>query len=192
MTKRVVLIGAIAENGLYGYGRGVEGKIPWRSKQDMKFFRETTIGHTIVMGRGTWESIPPAYRPFVERVNFVVTNNPQFVLTKDDQEKGVRIFNSISNAIDAAPTEKVFVIGAKDIWYNTISHAHELLINRIGLTPSVDELHEPVFFRELLDPVSYFDGFVQEGVPVELCENPGTENAFSINCHRYLREITSS
>lgn len=182
--KHVVLIGAVALNGVYGQGRGVKGSIPWRSSVDMQFFRETTTPHTVVMGRGTYESIPPKFRPFKNRTNFVVTNDPRFRLSDEDIAKGVKIFNSISSAIDAAPTEKVFMIGAMDIWYNTARIADELLINRIGLNPPVDS--DTVFFRDLLDPENYFDGFVQEGEPTILVENQGKPDAFFVQCYRYL------
>lgn len=187
MMKQVILIGAIAENGVYGQGRGVHGSIPWRSSKDMSFFKETTVGHTIGMGRGTWESIPPKYRPFAGRTNFVVTNNPEFCLVKEDVEKGVKVLNSIISVIGYAPSEKVFMIGAKDIWYNTIHHADVLLINRIGIIPKIDD--DTVFFPELLDPEKHFERFVQDGEPTVLTENQGTEKEFLVTCYRYVRKL---
>lgn len=186
MSKQVILIAGIAENGVYGQGRGVAGAIPWRSSKDMNFFKETTMGHTIGMGRGTWESIPPRYRPFSGRTNFIVTNNPEFRLAKEDAEKGVKVLNSIPSVIVSAPTSKVFMIGGKDIWYNTIYHAHVLLINRIGLSPSINQ--HTVLFPELLDPEKYFEGFVQDGEPIVLIENPGTENELIVTCYRFVRK----
>ena len=52
-------------------GIGKDGQLPWRLKADMKFFKETTIGdgnNAVVMGRKTWESIPPKYRPLPKRI----------------------------------------------------------------------------------------------------------------------------
>lgn len=185
MEQTVALIGAIALNGVYGRGRGPLGSIPWKSKEDMKFFRATTMGGTVVMGRGTWESLPQAFRPLKGRTNFIITNNPVFVISQEDVAKRVKIFGSVFAAIEAAPTEKVFVIGGGDIWYNTAEYAHELLINQVGLRPDITE--DSVIFKQLLDPTRYFHDFVQEGEPT-LMRDASEDGAFDIHCFRYVRK----
>ena len=183
-----ILIGAVAENGLYGYGRGSAGRIPWRSKEDMKFFRETTTPHAIAMGRGTWDSIPAKFRPFTNRTNYIITNNLSFGLSQADRDSGVQVFNSVSSVDAAVSTEKVFWIGSSNIWYNVVHDADELLINRIGLSPSIAEELQPVFFHALLDPTQYFEGFVQAGDPNILVENKDTPEEFTVSCYRYTRK----
>jgi dihydrofolate reductase len=68
---RISLIVAAAENGVIGAG----GAIPWRSSADMKYFRKTTMGKPVMMGRRTWESLPEAFRPLQGRENIVITSN---------------------------------------------------------------------------------------------------------------------
>ncbi len=118
MEKTVIVIGAVSQDGVYGVGN----KIPWRIPSEIKHFKEQTMGHTVVMGRGTWESLPPKFRPLPDRANMVITNTPQHGV------EGAEVFKSIEQAIDAAATEKVFLIGGHDIWYHGMSLADEALI----------------------------------------------------------------
>lgn len=71
---------------------GVDGKLPWpRAQRDMDHFREKTTNGVVIMGRGTWESLPEAVRPLPNRVNIVVTTDPDYeapgaiVMTTDKQ-----------------------------------------------------------------------------------------------------------
>ena len=64
------------------FGIGFNGTIPWRVAEDLKFFKETTSStndrnkkNAVIMGRKTWESIPPKYRPLKDRFNIVLTRN---------------------------------------------------------------------------------------------------------------------
>ena len=61
---------------------GKNGDMPWRGKvpSDMKRFVELTVGHSVVMGRKTWDSIPFKFRPLPNRQNIVLTRNPQFTI----------------------------------------------------------------------------------------------------------------
>jgi dihydrofolate reductase len=65
----VGLIWAQTPDGVIGAGN----TIPWRVPEDVAHFKATTLGHTVVMGRKTWESLPPRFRPFSGRRNIVVT-----------------------------------------------------------------------------------------------------------------------
>ena len=55
---------------------GIDNRLPWHLPEDMKFFRETTRGKPVIMGRKTWESLPDAFRPLPGRANIVVSRNP--------------------------------------------------------------------------------------------------------------------
>ena len=57
---------------------GAAGNLLWHLPKDMAFFKETTIGHHVLMGRKTYESIPEKYRPLKGRVNIVVSNTTEF------------------------------------------------------------------------------------------------------------------
>ena len=65
--SEIVLVVAIADNGVIGK----DGGIPWRIPEDLKRFKAITMGHTVVMGRKTWDSLPK--KPLLGRVNVVVT-----------------------------------------------------------------------------------------------------------------------
>ena len=71
---KISLVAAVARNGVIGRG----GTIPWRLPEDMAHFRELTMGHPVIMGRRTWESLPDRFRPLPGRRNVVVTRNPDW------------------------------------------------------------------------------------------------------------------
>ena len=119
--KMVTAIIAISDNGVYGEG----SEIPWKLPKDLAHFKELTTDHTVVMGRGTWESLPPKFRPLPNRINFVVTNTPGY------SAPGATIFASVEQAIEAATTEKVFCIGGTGIWYHAL---HLQLVDEIWIT----------------------------------------------------------
>ncbi len=121
MSKKVIVIAAVSQDGVYG----IKGAIPWHIPADMKHFKEQTTGQTVVMGRGTWESLPKKFRPLPDRINMVITNTPGY------EAKGGVIMKSIQQAIDAAKTEKVFLIGGHDIWYDGMSICDEALITEV-------------------------------------------------------------
>lgn len=75
---------------------GVNGGMPWRLSPDLRYFKAMTIGCPVIMGRGTWDSMPPKFRPLPGRENIVVTHNPDFVAD------GARSFTSIDSALDYA------------------------------------------------------------------------------------------
>lgn len=75
---------------------GVNGGMPWRLSPDLRYFKEMTIGCPVIMGRGTWDAMPPKFRPLPGRENIVVTRNPDFVAD------GARSFTSIDAALDYA------------------------------------------------------------------------------------------
>ncbi len=75
MTDRTVtLIWAQAHGGVIG----ADNSIPWRVSEDMAYFKRVTMGHPVIMGRRTWDSIPSKFRPFSGRRNIVVTRDPQW------------------------------------------------------------------------------------------------------------------
>lgn len=75
---------------------GVNGGMPWRLSPDLRHFKAMTIGCPVIMGRGTWDAMPPKFRPLPGRENIVVTHNPDFVAD------GARSFTSIDAALNYA------------------------------------------------------------------------------------------
>jgi dihydrofolate reductase len=116
LLNEIVLVVAVAQNGVIGK----EGAIPWHISEDMKRFKALTMGHRVVMGRKTWDSLPK--KPLPGRVNVVVTRQ------KDWQEPGALTASSLSQAI-ADASSSVMVIGGAEIYEHAIA-----LASRIELT----------------------------------------------------------
>ena len=155
MGKKVALIAAVSENGVYGEGV----TIPWYIPKDFHHFKQLTTSCTVIMGRGTWESLPEKVRPLPNRTNSVVTNTPDY------QAKGAQVFQSVKQAIDSAVTEKVFCIGGRDIWYNalTLHMVDELWVTVVH--SKYPETANTRFARELINPAA------QEKWPLFYCED---------------------
>lgn len=75
---------------------GVNGGMPWRLSPDLRYFKEMTIGCPVIMGRGTWDSMPEKFRPLPGRENIIVSRNPDFM------PDGAKSFTSINDAISYA------------------------------------------------------------------------------------------
>ena len=119
---RVALVAAIARGGVIGRDSG----IPWRLPEDMQRFRALTMGHPVVMGRRTWESLPDQFRPLPGRGNVVVTRNP------DWSAQGADRAGSIEDALRLLEGEAtVFVIGGGEIYAAALPSADELLLTEI-------------------------------------------------------------
>ena len=120
--SEIVLVVAIAQNGVIGNN----GLIPWHISDDMKRFKALTLGHTVVMGRKTWDSLPR--KPLPGRVNVVVTRQ------KDWQAEGAVVAHSLDEAM-ARASGAVMVIGGAEIYERALP-----LATRIELT----EVHKDI------------------------------------------------
>lgn len=92
-------------------GIGANNKLLWNIPEDMQRFRDITNGHTVVMGRKTWESIPLQRRPLINRKNIILTRD---VYYKAD---GAIVINSVESLKDhVLPEDKVFIIGGSEVY----------------------------------------------------------------------------
>ena len=103
-------------------GIGIENRLPWRLPEDLAHFKRTTIGHPIVMGRKTFESIG---RPLPGRRNIVVSRNPAW------QHAGVETVGSIPAAIALVPDLEVFLIGGAEIFRQAWELCDTLIVTEI-------------------------------------------------------------
>ncbi len=121
----LALICAMAGNGVIGNNN----MLPWRLPEDLRHFRRTTMGHSIVMGRKTWESIG---RPLPGRTNIVVTRQPDYqaegASVRDSLEAALKLAENIA-AIDGA--EQVFVIGGAELYRQALPLARLFHLTRI-------------------------------------------------------------
>jgi dihydrofolate reductase len=114
--SEIVLVLALADNGVIGK----DGGIPWHISEDMKRFKALTMGHTVVMGRKTWDSLP--IRPLPGRVNVVVTRQ------QDWQAEGATVAHSLGQATSGT-SGMVMIIGGAEIYERALP-----LASRIELT----------------------------------------------------------
>jgi dihydrofolate reductase len=118
-TPRLTLIVARARNGAIGHA----GTLPWRLPEDLAFFKRTTMGHPIVMGRKTWDSIG---RPLPGRRSIVVTRNTAFTAP------GAEVVGTLDAALKAAgDVPEVFVVGGSELYASAMPRADRLIITEI-------------------------------------------------------------
>ncbi len=112
---------------------GANGRIPWHSKEDMRCFRRTTIGHAVIMGRLTYESLPK--RPLLDRHNIVVSRS---ITSLPDSEvvSSVEEAISLAHTLDPCP----FVIGGAQIYRAALPFATHLYITEIDIKADGDTL----------------------------------------------------
>ena len=116
------LIAAVARNGAIGKA----GALLWREPEDQKHFRRVTMGCPVIMGRKTWDSLPPRFRPLPGRRNLVITRNPGW------QADGAEAVASIGAALALlGGTDKAFVIGGAAIYALALPLADELVLTEI-------------------------------------------------------------
>ncbi len=128
----LTLIAAVANNGVIGNC----GRLPWRIRADMAFFREKTMGHPVIMGRKTFQSLK---QPLAGRLNIVVSRDSGF--TAD----GAVAVTSLDAAIERAGSDadtrglgEIFVIGGGEIYRLALIRADQLCITHVDLAPDGD------------------------------------------------------
>lgn len=126
-TKRVVLVVAVADNGVIGNGP----EIPWRIPGEQAEFKVLTMGHTLVMGRTTFESIG---RPLPGRTTIVLTRDPGW------SHEGVLVARSIEDALALAADlpGDVMVAGGAQVYAAALPYADRQVITRVRLRPEGD------------------------------------------------------
>jgi dihydrofolate reductase len=117
----LTLIAAVARNGVIGIGN----RLPWHLPADLKHFKALTTGHTVIMGRKTWESLPAKFRPLPGRRNIVVTRNAGY------QAEGAVVTNSLPAALAAAESGEAFVIGGAELYVAAMPLANRLQLTEI-------------------------------------------------------------
>ena len=122
----VTLIAAVGHNGVIG----ADNDMPWHLPEDFAFFKRTTMGHPMVMGRKTFDSIG---RVLPGRRTIVVTRQPGW------SHPGVETAHSLSEALSlAGPADEVFVCGGGQVYAEAMPWAHRLLITEVDQSPDGD------------------------------------------------------
>ncbi|MBX3323729.1 MAG: dihydrofolate reductase [Phycisphaeraceae bacterium] len=111
---------------------GNMGSIPWRLRADFQHFRRTTMGHAVIMGRKTWESLPT--KPLSGRLNIVLTSQSEFEAPPE-----VRIVHSLERALAlCADDPEPFVIGGGEIYHMALPLAQRIYRTVVDLEPAGD------------------------------------------------------
>jgi dihydrofolate reductase len=116
---RIYLVAAVASNGIIG----AKGQLPWHLPEDLQHFKKTTLGHPVIMGRRTWESLKG---PLPGRDNIVVTRSPGY------EAPGAAIASSLEAALALCAGEsKAFVIGGNQLFAESMPLAAGLVMTEI-------------------------------------------------------------
>jgi dihydrofolate reductase len=135
---------AVAENGVIGRG----GDLPWRLPGDLKWFKKITLGHTILMGRKTWDSLPGA---LPGRKNWVLSRHAS-------PEDGMSVFRSMAEVKQALdPSQNLFVIGGGEIYSMALPLCHELYISEVR--------------QKIPDGDAFFPPYKDEFIPDEVLDD---------------------
>lgn len=122
----IIGIAAVDRKGAIGKG----GKLPWHYSSDMKFFRETTSGHAVVMGRKTWLTIG---KPLKNRLNIVLSRDSNI-----EPQESLLVLTDIESVIsfNDSLTTDLFVIGGAQIYEGFLPHIEKWIITEVPLTVS--------------------------------------------------------
>lgn len=161
----LALIAAVARNGAIGHNN----QLLWHLPADLQFFRRTTQGCPVIMGRKTWDSLPKKFRPLPGRRNVVVTRNPTW------SSPGAEHADSLATALTLAATpplcatspNKVFVIGGGQLYAAALPHADELVLTEVDQVVE----HADTFFPPW--SAAEFVEVQRETHPAEADDRPG-------------------
>jgi dihydrofolate reductase len=140
---KLAIIAAIGKNRVIGK----DGKLPWHIAEDLKRFKRLTVGHTVLMGRKTWESLG---KLLPNRRNIVITSSPI---------NDVECYTAINAALDALKDqERVFVIGGAQVYAALFDRADELYLTFVD-----QEIEGSAYFPPFEDAIQrYFKVITRE------------------------------
>lgn len=142
MISLSLIVAAADDNAI-----GINNGLPWHLPEDLRFFKRTTMGKPVIMGRRTFESVG---RPLPGRTNVILTRNKDY-----QAPEGVLVFDTLQPALDqleAAGQDEVFVIGGGELFRETMHDAAYLYLTRVHCTiPGADTFFPHVDHGEWLE-----------------------------------------
>ena len=158
MTDRrptLALIAAVARNRVIGRG----GELVWHESEDQKHFRRVTMGCPVIMGRKTWDSLPPRFRPLPGRINIVVSRNAGY------DAQGATVAGSLPDALAAAGDADIaFVIGGAELYRQALPIADRLYLTEIDADFAGDACF-PDFDCQTWQEIARDSRVAQSGLP---------------------------
>ena len=140
-----------------GFPMGKNGAMPWNNKADLKWFKDTTTGHPVIMGRKTYEAIG---HPLKNRTNIVVTTRQDMWV----ENPGIRVYDNLEGAIKFAKTidEEVYIIGGASIYDYALEHD---LVDRIYIDMLAEDVKDAdTFFPDII----VHPDWEEVGAPIEI------------------------
>jgi dihydrofolate reductase len=135
---KLSLIAAVARNGAIGR----DNELLWKEPVDLRHLAATTRGHAVIMGRKTWESLPPRFKPLPGRRNIVVTRNPGF------DAPGAETVDSLEAALQRVSSEPLaFVLGGAQLYAQALPRVDEMVLTEIDADLDGD-VHFPAWDRQ--------------------------------------------
>jgi len=153
-----IIVAIDSENGI-----GKHGSLPWHLPGELKHFKEVTTStdskskkNAVIMGRKTWESIPEAYRPLHDRINIVLTRNPDLKLPEEVIVAGglSEALSGLESGVQEGRIGSVYVIGGHQVFEEAIEYAQ---CKRILITHILQKFDCDTFFPEFLSKFSQSD-----------------------------------
>lgn len=141
--SRITLVAAVARDGAIGR----DNALLWHLPEDLARFKALTLGKPVVMGRKTWESLPPRFRPLPGRRNLVVSRSTA-------ELPGAEVFTSLDAALAACPEPEVCVIGGGEIYALALPRADRLALTEVDATYPDADRHFPAWPRERFSEAS--------------------------------------
>lgn len=161
---KLILIAAMAKNRIIGKNNS----IPWHIPEEMRFFKESTMGHAVIMGRKTYDSIA---KPLPGRFNVVLSRNTILNIT------GCCLANSLEEGITCCGNhEKIFIIGGRTLYKDSLHQADTIL-----LTVLDDEYEGDTFFPQI--PEETFQLISEKRM--------GTKKAFTVCTYQRRKEVSN-
>jgi dihydrofolate reductase len=135
--KKISIIVAIANN----WAIGKDNQLLWHISRDLQRFKKITLGHQVIMGKKTYESLP--FRPLKNRTNVVITDNP------DDKFVGCITIYSIQQALDLCnDAEESFIIGGGSVYKQFLPYANKFYLTRVHKDFEADTFFPEIDFSE--------------------------------------------
>ena len=155
MLPRISIIVAHSKNMVIGKGNDLIWEIP----DDHARFKKITMGHPVVMGKKTWESIPEKFRPLPGRANFIITRDSSY------SAPGATVTTSIENALASARqapgNEEIFVVGGGEIYKAALPFTDRLYITMVDKEVEGDTFfpeYSNIFTKKISEESGEFEG----------------------------------
>ncbi|MEU4244236.1 dihydrofolate reductase [Actinoplanes sp. NPDC026619] len=151
----VVIVGAVAD----GHVAGANGSMPWHAPDDLRHFRDLTLGYTIIMGQRTWNGLAG---PLPQRRNIVLSNDATL------RAEGAVIARTMPQALAAAGDGPVFVIGGRQPWEEAMDLATKIHLTRIHAHYPGDVLFPPIDAATWAETARQYRTGLVDGVPTRI------------------------